>query len=213
MPNDHEMQHADSPTWCVHCGTFDIYCQSYPCEGKRERKYDSALNGSARIVRLSDPLQCRFCGLTCDPQEMTFVNSYWLVGGSVIESYEHRGNFISVADEPKFVCHRSCKKPGFAAEALACQTIDADCNDCKHFKRGKYVEKPAHPGTENLRTDDQQLVYLKALTVSQMWVGDCLKFDEPTVAHPVHFTGKPCFEHRRSVMPNESKRRFEKGEK
>ncbi len=30
----HKMQHPDSPTWCVICGTFDIYCDTTPCSGE-----------------------------------------------------------------------------------------------------------------------------------------------------------------------------------
>jgi hypothetical protein len=29
--NRHEMQHPNSPTWCIRCGTFDIYCGSTEC--------------------------------------------------------------------------------------------------------------------------------------------------------------------------------------
>jgi hypothetical protein len=48
----HELQHLDSPTWCVHCGTFDIYCDRYSCTGSRDRKYDTALPGVAvRMAR------------------------------------------------------------------------------------------------------------------------------------------------------------------
>ena len=36
----HEMQHADSPTWCIHCGTFDIYCAITDCIPKQERRFD-----------------------------------------------------------------------------------------------------------------------------------------------------------------------------
>jgi hypothetical protein len=37
---NHEMQHHDSPTWCIHCGTFDIYCDG-ECDSDRSGKYDS----------------------------------------------------------------------------------------------------------------------------------------------------------------------------
>ena len=36
----HEMQHPDSPTWCIHCGTFDIYCGSMECVSDRGRRFD-----------------------------------------------------------------------------------------------------------------------------------------------------------------------------
>ncbi len=38
----HELQHTDSPTWCIHCGTFDIYCADNECDSvAREGRFDS----------------------------------------------------------------------------------------------------------------------------------------------------------------------------
>lgn len=37
----HEMQHEDSPTWCLHCGTFAHNCKpDDECDGE-EGKFDS----------------------------------------------------------------------------------------------------------------------------------------------------------------------------
>ncbi len=36
----HVLQHADSPTWCVLCGRFDMYCGENDCPGG-ERRFDS----------------------------------------------------------------------------------------------------------------------------------------------------------------------------
>lgn len=36
----HVMQHANSPTWCIHCGTFDCYAVG-ECNGERTARYDS----------------------------------------------------------------------------------------------------------------------------------------------------------------------------
>jgi len=36
----HLMQHPDSPTWCVNCGTFDIYCDG-DCEAEPTAEFDS----------------------------------------------------------------------------------------------------------------------------------------------------------------------------
>src|SRR2546421_532208 len=49
-------------------------------------------------------------------------------------------------------------------EAYECQVVDADCNDCKHFRRGALVAKEA-------------------------WSGHCLKFDRETRAYPKKWTG------------------------
>lgn len=56
------------------------------------------------------------------------------------------------------------------------QIIDADCNDCRHFKRGKMRE---------------------GLGVA-CFEGHCLKLDKPTLAWPMQYSGHKCFEHRRA---------------
>lgn len=39
----HEMQHPDSPTWCIYCGRFDIWCKpDEDCDGEEKYgKFDS----------------------------------------------------------------------------------------------------------------------------------------------------------------------------
>ncbi len=64
-----------------------------------------------------------------------------------------------------------------AEDILAMQTIDADCNDCGYFKRGEMIKGP---GLTSFR-------------------GHCLKFDKPTRAYPMQYTGHECFEHRRAI--------------
>lgn len=46
----HEMKHGDSPTWCIHCGTFDIYCAVRSCTDERSGKYDSRKPASYRNI-------------------------------------------------------------------------------------------------------------------------------------------------------------------
>ncbi len=38
----HEMQHSDSPTWCIMCGIFDQHAKNYPCVEDRSGKYDAS---------------------------------------------------------------------------------------------------------------------------------------------------------------------------
>ncbi len=57
------------------------------------------------------------------------------------------------------------------------QTIDADCNDCRHFRRGA-------------------MRWVPGLTIFD---GHCLQFDRPTRAYPMQFTGRGCFVHRKSL--------------
>ena len=60
-------------------------------------------------------------------------------------------------------------------DVIEMQKIDADCNDCRHFKRG---------------------AMRKGLGIA-CFEGNCLKLDKPTLAWPMQFSGHPCFEHRR----------------
>lgn len=79
-----------------------------------------------------------------------------------------------------FIAHPACKKAGERQEAFDCQVIDADCNDCIHFQRGKLVGE-------------------------DIWSGQCLKFGIETRGCPNKWTGKECFEHRRAPTPPTSK--------
>jgi len=69
--------------------------------------------------------KCRYCTQTLD-NDFEITYSYW--GANM------------------YPCHSKCQKEGEATEALACQAIDADCNDCKFFNRkeGK-CEKTGKP--------------------------------------------------------------------
>lgn len=92
-----------------------------------------------------------------------------------------------------FVCHKSCKVSGEKQEALDCQTVDADCNDCRHFKRGSIVPH-SRSIQEQIRTGQHPNFS------SEVWSGHCLKFDTPTTAFPKKWTGRACFEHRRAPI-------------
>lgn len=41
----HELQHIDSPTWCVNCGRFDVYCDD-ECAAPPTRRFDSAIRSN-----------------------------------------------------------------------------------------------------------------------------------------------------------------------
>lgn len=100
---------------------------------------------------------CRYCSKPVAPADAVVTHSYW--------------------QGMKFVSHKACKVAGEKAEALECQTIDADCNDCRHFRRGQLVGK-------------------------EVWSGHCQKYDRETRAYPKKWTGRECFEHRRAESPN-----------
>jgi hypothetical protein len=102
---------------------------------------------------------CRYCRQPVAEGEGVPTTSYW---GAV-----------------KDVCHPACKRDGERAEALECQTIDADCNDCRHF-RAYRRDEPGYAVTKHART------------------GWCEHHDRETTAFPVFCSGHPCFVHRRS---------------
>jgi len=99
-------------------------------------------------------MNCRYCNKLIDDADWVTTLAYW--------------------NQTPDVCHSGCKQSGERQEAIDCQTIDADCNDCKHFKRGQIIGGIP-----------------KAIS------GRCLLDDTVTYAYPHFWTGKECFEHRR----------------
>lgn len=64
------------------------------------------------------------------------------------------------------------------SDIVEMQTIDADCNDCIHFQRGKMVK---YPGLTTFK-------------------GTCGKTGLATTAYPTQYSGHACFEHRRAHL-------------
>jgi hypothetical protein len=111
---------------------------------------------------------CRYCNLpVSDPVETL---AYW--------------------NQTPDVCHAECKVAGERQEAIDCQIIDADCNDCKHFKRGYDVKRWL-----SCMVDEKPSFVLENMGIN---VGHCLKFNKITQAFPHMSTGRECFEHRRN---------------
>lgn len=86
------------------------------------------------------------------------------------------------------MCHKACKQPGERQEAMNCQELDADCNDCKFFQRTPQ-EKVWYPMFVETAPTENKFVM----------VGNCLKFNNRTYGHPKTWTGHQCFEHRRKI--------------
>jgi hypothetical protein len=113
---------------------------------------------------------CRYCnGLFAVQSQPVVTLAYW--------------------NQNRFVCHAVCKKEGERQEALNCQTIDADCNDCRHFRRGEIVY--AWLSDMQNKKKITRFVNMGCIT------GFCIKFRKLTMAYPHMWTGRPCFEHRR----------------
>lgn len=124
-------------------------------------------------------LICRYCSLAIPEQELATTHGYW--GGS------------------PFLCHKQCKDAGIKQEAYDCQLIDADCNDCKHFKRGKLLP----PVVSFLKRTDSSVA--QVTHQPNVFNGHCLKFDRPTLAQPNKWSGLECFEHRRVELGRKAK--------
>lgn len=43
MDEQHIMQHENSPTWCIHCGTFDRFATGF-CSAEPTGMFDSDAN-------------------------------------------------------------------------------------------------------------------------------------------------------------------------
>lgn len=112
--------------------------------------------------------------------------------------------------------HKNCKQAYKEYEAIECQTIDANCNDCKHFVRGKNISKLlpehdflqvefVHTWKEERELEAKGEVVIKHITCKKMAkIGDdvtfngfCTKKNIPTHATPNLCTGYSCFEHRK----------------
>ena len=109
-------------------------------------------------------MNCRYCNKLIDDADWVTTLAYW--------------------NQTPDVCHSGCKQAGERQEAIDCQVIDSDCNDCKHFKRNGITDEIKGTPTTN---------GVKAFTV----FGDCLKFEKKTTGHPHFWTGRECFTHRR----------------
>lgn len=118
-------------------------------------------------------MNCRYCDLPVAESERATTHSYW--------------------QGLPFDCHKSCKDAGVKQEAFDCQVIDADCNDCKHFKRGK-IRPIQISRYKNFRGEMVEVIFKP-----EIFDGHCLKFDRTTKAFPNKWSNLECFEHRRST--------------
>lgn len=114
-------------------------------------------------------MNCRYCNLPVADADAVIVHTYW--------------------NAQQSIAHKACRASGYAAEVLECQTIDSDCNDCRHFKRGELVKRMLSTMSDGKAE--------KIEVNMGYFTGHCLKFGKPTVAQPNKWTGHECFEHRR----------------
>lgn len=116
-------------------------------------------------------MTCRYCDKLIEgPSTKTF--SYW--------------------SKVEFACHPECKEAGERAEALECQTIDADCNDCRYFQRIRTAAK-LHEFSMS-----EEGEWVEITHQPQYAEGHCFRFNQPALAQPNKWSGIICFEHRRA---------------
>lgn len=117
---------------------------------------------------------CRYCSTPVADSEAVKTLAYW--------------------NQTVCICHAQCKTAGEKQEALDCQTIDSDCNDCKHYKRGTLAAKIV----SKLHRQDGTIV--DVIHQPNYFIGGlCLKFNRSVLAQPKKWSGLECFEHRRSL--------------
>lgn len=142
--------------------------------GKASGKEAKPALAGPRIDSVSKIMNiCRYCHQPVTETESVPTFSYWW--------------------SLEFLCHKACKEAGEKQEAFDCQIIDADCNDCRHYKRGKLAPKVV----SKLKTPDNRWVEVTHQP-NIIIGGHCLKFSRPTIAQPNKWSGLECFEHRRS---------------
>ena len=110
-------------------------------------------------------LTCRGCGLPLTDTDFDVWVSYW--------------------KSVWFPAHKACRAAGMAEEAYDCQCVDADCNDCNSFCRGKSAGELVMIGVAG------------SPDVTRPANGHCEKFDRPAVAWANFCSGWACFEHRK----------------
>lgn len=139
--------------------------------GYTEQKYESI------VIFYNFKSQCRNCKQPIKPEDFDVVGGYWV-------------NTV-------FACHTYCKKQQMEEEAYECQKIDAGCNDCTFFKRGKITE----PITQKHK-DIIIGVCLSCPTIHKIgnpvtFHGFCEKNQIGVFAYPKSAHGYPCFKHRK----------------
>jgi len=88
--------------------------------------------------------------------------------------------------EPRpFQCHKWCKDKHEKKITIECQIIDADCNDCKYFKRES--NKPE-------KDEGDKRFPFPSL---EGFPGNCLKHSVKVYAHSNYAQGYKCFKHRK----------------
>lgn len=131
------------------------------------------------MIDIEYPYPCRFCSdEILSDNDANFYYTYW------------RAIKLPICKKHTKSEYKEYQKN----EAYECQIIDADCNDCKHFKRGS---RRLVRG-DNVKTEDGE--YTRILVDKDVFYGHCAKFDTPTMAAVNHATGRPCFEHRRGNL-------------
>jgi hypothetical protein len=116
-------------------------------------------------------MNCRYCHKPIEDGKQVKTLAYW-------------------NKTPDF-CHVECRLQGEREEAIECQTIDADCNDCAYYQRGKIADKVINK-IKTPKGEIKEVIFNPQIYVG----GHCIKLNKTVEASPNKWSGLPCFEHR-----------------
>ena len=98
---------------------------------------------------------CCHCGEHIAEEDFDYVVGYW-------------------SADSWHIVHKKCAKEFKEAMIYKCQSLDKDCNDCRHFEREEELGKG-------------------------VFGGNCLKFNTKLKAYYCTPTNNECFEHRKLI--------------
>lgn len=136
---------------CLSKRTPTVFLRALRIANRRNRQMVSDINFVMENSVLSGV--CSYSGSVLNEDTFDFVASYW----------------TPFLWRP---VHKNFKREYRNNESVECQTVDANCNDCKHFTRRNELAKGLYGGT-------------------------CAKLNKDVKASVNTFAGNECFEHRR----------------
>lgn len=144
---------------------YNKLCLKEELTDKEKKEYDLFIESGGNIGLIKNT--CCHCGKKL--KEVFIITSYW-------------------TPMWKPCCSEKCANEGYKKEEFECQKIDANCNECKFFKRECFDEN-TKPQTHNL------------FQPIGCYVGTCLNkkskyFNKKIGANRNLYQGMECFVHR-----------------
>lgn len=151
---------------------FMIACLSTQSLEELQEKYKYRLSlPDKEKFRVSN--KCRACQKLVNEHTIVVYVSYW-------------------TPHLWYPIHKECVEDYKKLETIWCQTIDADCNDCKFFERDKIQ-------------GDFKALFREIFPSIKGSKGYCSKRNGTVIACANHCSRFPCFEHRKQDELNQLK--------